>query len=168
MRWVFLIILPYLSIFLETTLFSHFSLRGTVPDLVLMFVIFYSLLKGPEAGAKYGFLCGLFEDLYLGRFIGTNALAKGLTAYLIGRFSGNVFKENILVGFGGVFLGTLINGMVMFILGFIAYPDYAASNSLFINLSAQLVYNSLLSIPLYIWYYRAVRACAARSSSARR
>lgn len=158
MRWVALFLLPYFSIFLETTLFSRYSLQGIVPDLVLIFVTFYAIDNGAMPGMKYGFLCGLFEDLYMGRFIGMNALAKGITAWVVGRFEVDVFKQNILVGFGSVFLGTVVNAILLFLLGMFAFPHFVVDKSIFLNLSGQVVYNSLLSIPFYVWYYRTARS----------
>ena len=59
---------------------------------------------GRGLGTIYGLLCGSLEDLYLGRFIGVNALSKAFTAYLVGHFQDRVFKENILVALIAVFL----------------------------------------------------------------
>ncbi|MGE5396737.1 MAG: rod shape-determining protein MreD [Chitinophagales bacterium] len=154
MRFLLLILIPYLSIFLETTLFSRFTLRGIVPDLVLIFVTFYSIWNGPKAGFAYGFLTGLLEDLYMGRLIGMNALAKGFTAYLVGFLGESVFKENILVGFGGTVAATVLNAIFMFFLALVSTPDIVINKSVMINMIGEIVYNGLLSIPFYVWYYK--------------
>lgn len=154
MRILILILLPYLSIFLETTLFSHFSIRGMVPDLVLIFVSFFAIVNGSRSGFAYGFLCGLFEDLYLGRFIGMNALAKAITAYLVGKLEMRVFKDNILVGFAGVIAATVINEAFLLILAALSWPKLVLGPSMVYNLMGQVAYNSLLSIPFYIFYYK--------------
>lgn len=164
MRILLLIVIPYLSIFLESTLFSRYSLRGTVPDLVLIIVTFYALLNGRKAGFSYGFVCGLFEDLYLGRFIGMNALAKGLTGYVVGKLEVNVFKDNILVGFGGVIFSTVLNSTLMLLLAQIGHPHLVIDRSFLINLSGQVVYNGLLSIPFYVWYYRISKSDSIKMS----
>jgi len=157
LRYFLLFLIPFLSIFLESTLFARFTLRGVVPDLILIFVVFFAIINGSRTGFGYGFLCGLFEDLYLGRFIGMNALAKGLSAYLIGKLEVNVFKDNLMVGFGGVLLATVFNSILMLLLALITMPDLAIDKFILLDLSGQLVYNGLLSIPFYIWYYRAAR-----------
>ena len=66
--------------------------------MVLVLVIFYAIFNGANRGTVYGVMCGLLEDLYMGRFIGINAISKGVTAYVIGRLQGNVFKENLMIG----------------------------------------------------------------------
>jgi rod shape-determining protein MreD len=122
--------------------------------MVLVLVIFYALFNGANRGAVYGVLCGLLEDLYTGRFIGINAISKGITAYVIGRLQGNVFKENLLVGIIGVIAGTLLNSALLFILSLISFTVFNLDKSIFMNLIYQGIYNTLIGIPLYIWYYR--------------
>lgn len=157
MRFIVLMAIPYLAVFFETTFFASFSLSGVVPDLVLIFAVFFAVVNGSKSGAVYGFLCGLFEDLYLGRFIGMNALALGITCYIIGRLRANVFQENVLVGFGSVVLATVINAILMMLLGWLNFTPNRPDIYFFLNLSGQIAYNGILSVPIYIWYYKAAQ-----------
>jgi len=122
--------------------------------MVLVLVIFYAIFNGANRGTIYGVMCGLLEDLYMGRFIGISAISKGITAYVLGRLQGNVFKENLLVGVIGVIAGTLLNSTLLFILSLISFAVFNLDKSIFMNLIYQGVYNTLIGIPLYIWYYR--------------
>jgi rod shape-determining protein MreD len=122
--------------------------------MVLVLVIFYSIFNGANRGLVYGVMCGLLEDLYMGRFIGMNAISKGITAYIIGRLQGNVFKENLLVGVVGVIGGTLLNAILLFVLSLFSFEVFNLDKSIFMNLLYQVIYNTLIGIPLYIWYYR--------------
>ncbi|NLW90706.1 MAG: rod shape-determining protein MreD [Syntrophomonadaceae bacterium] len=152
-RIFILILLPWLAIFLQSTVFSTYSIKGTVPDLVLIFVAFFALLNRVREGTVYGFLCGLLEDLVLGRFIGMNALAKGLTAYILGKLQGNVFQENILVGAFCVFLATCINALCIFLMSLVFLPVFHVDMGLVAAIIYQIVYNIALAVPLYLWYY---------------
>ena len=84
LRWVLHFLLPFLAVFLQSTVFGFYSIGGSLPDMVLVFVVFFSVINGAASGTAYGFLCGLLEDLYLGRFIGLNAISKALTGFLVG------------------------------------------------------------------------------------
>ena len=154
MRYFILALWPFLALFLQTTFFQTFTIQGTVPDMVLVLVIFYAIFNGANRGTVYGVMCGLLEDLYMGRFIGINAISKGITAYVIGRLQGNVFKENLLIGVIAVIAGTLLNSSLLFILSLISYAVFNLDKSIFMNLIYQGLYNTLIGIPLYIWYYR--------------
>lgn len=154
MRFVLLALLPLLAIFLQSTLFASFSIKGTVPDLVLVFVIFYALLNGAGKGARYGLICGLLEDLYTGRFIGMNALSKTVTAYIIGRFQHRLFTDNVAVGIFSVIIGSLLNAFILTILALIYFSVFNITTSLFVHILYQILYNVLLTTPIYIWYYK--------------
>ncbi len=154
MRYILLAILPFLAIFLQSTFFNSFSIKGTVPDMVLVFVIFYALLNGARKGSYYGLFCGLLEDLYTGRFIGMNAITKGITAYIIGRFEGRVFEENVAVGIIGVIMGSLINSCLLLILAWINFRIFHVDMAIFISMLYQALYNVLITTPIYIWYYQ--------------
>lgn len=154
MRYFILALMPFLALFLQTTIFRSLSIQGAVPDMVLVLVIFYAIFNGANKGTVYGVMCGLLEDLYVGRFIGINSISKGITAFIIGRLQGNVFKENIMVGILGVIGGTFINSVLLFILSLISFEVFNLDNSIFMNLFYEGVYNTLIGIPIYIWYYR--------------
>lgn len=122
--------------------------------MVLVLVIFNAIFNGANRGTVYGVLCGLLEDLYMGRFIGINSISKGITAFVIGKLQGNVFRENIMVGVIGVIAGTLLNSSLLFILSLISFEVFNLDKSIFLNLINQGFYNTLIGIPLYFWYYR--------------
>lgn len=153
MRWLIHILLPFLAIFLQSTFFSAYSIKGAVPDLLLIVVIFFSLLNSRKQSPVYGFCCGLLEDVYMGRFIGLNAVSKAITAFFLSRLQQNVFKENILVGMIAVFVGTIINLGLVLLLSLFKFNAIHWDDSLFITILFQTLYNTLLSGPLYIWYY---------------
>lgn len=156
MRYFILFLLPFIALFLQTTIFRAYPLQGVIPDMILILVVFHALFNGASKGTVYGVLCGLLEDLYVGRFIGMNALSKGITAYVVGRLQGNVFKENVLVGVISVLGATLLNYLLIFILSLLSSQVFNLDKSILLDLFYQGVYNSLISIPMYIWYYRSV------------
>jgi rod shape-determining protein MreD len=157
MRKLLLALLPAISLYLQSTLFSSYSIKGTVPDIILIFVVFYALFNGRGKGAIYGLACGLLEDLYMGRFLGLNALAKATVGYAVSKFQGNVFRENIIVGVITVVLGTLLNSVIVNLVALASFETFNVNTFLLISIMYQTCYNALLAIPLYIWYYHSTR-----------
>lgn len=157
MRYLILVLLPALALFLQSTFFAVYNIKNIVPDLVLVFVIFYALLHDARAAASYGFFCGLLEDLLLGRFIGMNALAKGITAYIIGILQGNVFKENLAVGVLSVLIGTVLNLVFLVIISLFTTVVFKINQGVLITLFYQALFHMLLAVPLYVWYYNSSR-----------
>lgn len=157
MRQIVLALLPIISLFLQTTIFGTYTIKGTVPDLILVFVVFYALFNGSSKGAMYGLMCGLLEDLYMGRFIGFNALSKALVALTVSKLQGNVFRENILVGVFAVILGTWLNSLIMGLIALVSFQVFNLNVSILNSILYQTGYNAILAIPFYIWYYHSNR-----------
>ncbi|MDD4801807.1 MAG: rod shape-determining protein MreD [Syntrophomonas sp.] len=153
MRFLLLALLPFLALLLQSTIFRAITIFGAIPDMVLVLVIFYALLNGERKGTVYGVICGLLEDLYIGRFIGINSISKGITAYIVGRLQGNVFKENLFVGVIGVIAGTALNSVLLLILSLTSFEVFNLDISIIIEMIYQGIYNTLIAIPMYVWYY---------------
>jgi rod shape-determining protein MreD len=158
LRILVLILLPWIAIFLQSNVFSYYNIKGTIPDLVLVFVTFYTLFNGIVQGTVYAFACGLLEDLYMGRFIGMNALAKGLTAYIISRVEGNLFKENLFVGILSVLLATFLNSFLLFLLSLLMFEVFHIDLGMIYSIIYQAIYNIIVAIPLYVWYYNSAKS----------
>jgi rod shape-determining protein MreD len=164
MRLFVLVLLPFVSLFLQSTILANYSINGTVPDMVLIFVVFYALLNGSGKGTVYGLLCGLLEDLYMGRFIGFNAVSKAVVAYVVSKYQGNVFRENLLVGVTTVLAGTIINAVVTTLIALASFQVFNLTSAILTGMLYQIGYNTLLSIPLYIWYYNSNRTGLLRQT----
>lgn len=164
LRWVLHFLLPFLAVFLQSTVFGFYSIGGSLPDLVLVFVVFFSVINGAASGTAYGFLCGLLEDLYLGRFIGLNAISKALTGFLVGKLQGSFFRENILIGILAVAFGTLVNTFILLVLSRLAFTPFHFNLQFYVGIIYQFIYNVILAAPLYGWYYRSSRVGLLRLS----
>jgi len=145
-------LLATLGLLLQTTIFSHASIAGVKPDFVLIFVLFTAVLEGPQRGVFFGYTLGLFEDIITGRFIGMNALSKGLTGLFIGWFTGRTYSENLLVPIISVFLGTLLNGLIFFMLGKITGLNWGIS-LLFWKAIPMAIYNMCLVPFIYSYFF---------------
>lgn len=161
-RLIILVLLPVVSLLLESTIFSAYHSWGFTPDLLLVFVVFVSILDGRKAGAIYGFLCGLLLDFYMARYVGVNALSMGLTGFLAGYLRRQVNAEHLLAPLLAAAVGTLANQVFFVaIMYFIGYP-MVITVSYALGLGIQTGLNMLLSIPLYIWYYKSYYQGALR------
>lgn len=115
--YVGIFVFAYIGLIIQSTLTEMFSLAGAAPDLLLIVTVFNSIFDGPRRGAYTGFGLGLLEDLYIGRFIGMNALIKGIAGFLSGRLTQGAFRENMWVPVLMVIVNSGLNILLYFVLG---------------------------------------------------
>jgi len=95
-------------------------LAWTSPDFLLLLVVFNAMFSGHLRGGAAGFFIGLTQDLFFGRFIGLNALAKCVVGVAAGSQSRSVFRENVWVAAILVFLSSLLSQSIVFVFGLMA------------------------------------------------
>lgn len=161
MRYFVMAILFLISLTLQSTVFSHLTVAGVKPDLVLVFIVFYALLHGPYEGALMGLTGGLLQDLLFGQNLGMNTLAKLAVGYVFGILEKKIYKDNILIPMVALFLGTLLNETILYFLRFFSYlirPDDGSVGSYFVALQSVMlsvaIYNACLAPFIYGRFYR--------------
>ncbi|MCR5288721.1 MAG: rod shape-determining protein MreD [Treponema sp.] len=81
----------------ECSILSNIVFLPSVPDFLLLCVIFYALRHGKTTGESVGIVSGLFLDFVSGCPFGLNCLLRTIIGYLTG-FFGSVFTlEGILM-----------------------------------------------------------------------
>ncbi len=117
------------SLILQATVLPRLAIAGARPDLLLVVTILLGLRFGPLPGAGVGLAGGLLQDVLIGRFIGMNALTKGLTGYCIGLAEEKLFKENIATPLAAVLVGTITHESLFWLLqaGFGRYVPLPAA-----------------------------------------
>ena len=133
------------SLILQSTFISVLPIK-IKPDLVFVMVVLFALLNGVRDGMVVGGLAGLLQDILRGRLIGMNLLALALTSCIVGWLENKIYKENIMVPVVVVFLATLLHGVLMMLLAWIAGLDNPWQTGLRIG-SIEALYNIFL-VPL--------------------
>ncbi len=109
MRVLILCIGTILGVALQATWLARLNLPGNIiPDLILIMVISYGLLRGPDEGLFFGLAAGLFLDLVAGGVIGIQMLSKTAAGFAAGLLEKTIFKDNLLVPVIAALVGTLV------------------------------------------------------------
>ena len=135
--------------FLESNLFPLITIKGVLPNLIVIFILFIGLFANTTYGILFGAICGLILDLIYGKCVGISAVMLCVIGYLGSYFDKNFSKENkitiILMVVGTTIIYEagyyLLNSII---LGFNTEWFYFAK-----ILIIEVVYNVLLSILLY-------------------
>ncbi|MBQ2836859.1 MAG: rod shape-determining protein MreD [Peptococcaceae bacterium] len=152
MKYAILFFSAFVGIVLQDTVFNVISIAEGKPDFVLILVVFYALFHGPVQGGILGVVFGLMEDLMTGRFIGLNAICKGLTGFVIGILSERLYKNNFTIPVLTVFLSTFLQSVIYLLCGALIGLNLEGARLMMVSIS-DAVYNIVFSPVFYAAFY---------------
>jgi rod shape-determining protein MreD len=82
---------------LQATVVPHLSLWGVSPDLLLLVVASWGILRGAQQGALWGFIAGLIVDLFSGAPFGAATLSLMAAGFLAGLVSAGVSGNQVIL-----------------------------------------------------------------------
>ncbi|MGD2109695.1 MAG: rod shape-determining protein MreD [Phycisphaerae bacterium] len=92
MRWLTFLVLMVFALILQSALAPRLELLGIRPDLLLVFVIFFSMHAAPREAVLGAWLTGACADLLTIERFGVLALSYGLAAVLTLSFRDYLFR----------------------------------------------------------------------------
>lgn len=143
-------------ILLQTIFIPFISVEAIVPDLLLIWVVFFGIRFGQVPATLAGFAAGLVQDLLVTQFFGLAAFAKTATGFLAGYF----FNENrtgqtlgtytflIAIGATGLF-----HNLIYFGIFFQGTGELYLQNVFFFSLLS-LLYTEVMSVFPMFYFYR--------------
>ena len=144
---------------LQTTLAEFLAdLAGAKPDLFLLLIVSFGLLRGKKTGIGYGWVLGLLQDGLSGSLLGQNALSKGLIGYLTGILHRNLGDYTTITPLVVVPLATVFDAVIHLGTVFLLYGA-SVEKSVWTTLVTLLLLNTAIG-PLVTWM---VRACTRRA-----
>jgi len=134
------------ALLIQLTLINSITILGLKPDLIMVVVIIFSLLKGEKEGAISGFASGLLQDIFSTGLLGINALAKTVVGFICGILKEKIFHEHILFLIPVItFVASLIQNILIFFLLRAFGIEYSLAWSLKQVALPEALYSSLLS-----------------------
>lgn len=152
MKYALLFFTAFIGIVLQDTVFNIISVAEGKPDIVLILVVFFALFNGHVKGGLLGVVFGLMEDLMTGRFIGLNAICKGLTGFIIGLLSERLYKNNFFIPVVTVFVATFLQSILYLLCGFVIGLNLEGVRLMMVSIS-DAVYNIVFSPFFYAAFY---------------
>jgi rod shape-determining protein MreD len=135
---------------IQSTVLSHISILGVKPELMLMVVISWSLLRGPGEGMVWAFIGGMGLDLFSGAPFGTMTVALLVVSFISGLGESTVFRTYIALPLVTAFVTTVIYDLVILvILALTGWPVTWADSVIHVVLPSAIA-NTLL-VPLVFW-----------------
>ena len=134
------------ALLIQLTLINSITVLGLKPDLIMVVVVVFSLLKGEKEGAISGFASGLLQDIFSASLLGINALAKTVIGFTCGILKEEIFHEHILFIIPVItFIASFMQSILIFLLLRAFGLEYNLAWSLKQIALPEALYSSLLS-----------------------
>jgi len=135
-----------ITLVIQLTLVNSVTVLGLKPDLIMVVVVVFSLMKGEKEGAISGFASGLLQDIFSTGLLGINALAKTVIGFICGILKEKIFHEHILFMIPVItFIASFIQSIIMSLLLRAFGIEYNLAWSLKQIALPEALYSSLLS-----------------------
>jgi len=142
---------------IQSTLVDYIKINNVKPNLLLIFIISIALLRGNIEGGIVGFFAGLVQDILFGKVLGFYALIGLYFGVIIGMLNKRLYRDNYLVVTFFTFTSTIVYELLIYLFNTLLPLALSSGDFSFELLNplmnvtlTETLYNSLMSIPIYI------------------
>jgi rod shape-determining protein MreD len=134
-----------LAVVLQSTLLRWVAIRGVIPDLGLIVLVFVAIRRGSMTAQLSGFATGIVEDFLSLSPLGFHAFIRTVVGFLYGLTVGSIFVDPVLMPVILTIVATLFKALISSLLvSFLSIP--AQGFSVFTGpLWIELGYNAVLA-----------------------
>lgn len=141
--------LMFVAAILQVTLLTNLDVNHGAPDLVLVTLVSVALLRGTIFGAVAGFGAGLIVDTATLQTLGVSSLLLTIAGYWIGRYGETTGRDRTHAPFVSVGVVTILYSIGALVLHYMLGDPASAYRVLIQALPFQLLFNLLLTLPVY-------------------
>lgn len=95
-RWIMPIGILF-CVYFDSIFFAKLNIAGIRPDMMLAFIVSFTILEGPMMGALLGAAGGLLMDILFGRALGVYAAIYMVAAVGASVFYGKFYADNVII-----------------------------------------------------------------------
>jgi len=153
---------------IQSTVLNYAAAYGVKPNLMLVFIVCFSLLRGNVEGAVAGFSAGLVQDIVSGKIMGFYSLLGLYLGVVVGSLNKRLYRENILVALFFTFTSTVVYEFLVYFFAVFLPGDRNILFALKGNILPEAVYNSVISGLIFLIVLKMHRKMEEAEKAARR
>ena len=150
LRKIVLFIIISICFVLQTTTFQTLSLAGIAPNLMIIVVAAFGLMRGKSEGMYIGFISGLLIDIFCGFYLGIYALLYMYVGYLTGLFQKRFYPEDIKLPLLLISASDFVANVLIYVVLFLTRSRYDFGYYFMRVILPELVYTMVITIFLYL------------------
>lgn len=135
---------------LQTTMFPALSFVDITPNLLIIVVASFGLMRGKTEGMFIGFFSGLLIDIFCGFYLGMYALLYMYVGYLTGLFQKRFYPEDIKLPLVIISASDLISNLLIYIILFLTRSRYDFGYYFANVILPELIYTTIITIFFYL------------------
>lgn len=145
-------IIALILIAIQFIIIPFISVKFIIPNIVLIFIILYTLRYGQISGILFGFFVGFLFDIASAGFIGSGMFAFTLSSFFAGYFYKDDYLEciyNIKVFLSIIFLSSTLFFLLYSVLGMQSIEVGQNYSFIFYSLLSGF-YTTIISLTIFI------------------
>lgn len=127
----------------------HLAIWGVFPDLPVLIVTSWGLLRGAGEGSVWGFIAGVAVDLFSGAPFGAATVSLVIVGFLSGLAKGSALRAHVALPILTVFLATIIYDLVFLLILQISGQTVIWLDSLWRVVFPSAAFNAVLTPPIF-------------------
>lgn len=150
LRKIVLFLIISICFVLQTTTFQSLSVASIAPNLLIIVVSSFGLMRGKTEGMYIGFFSGLLIDIFCGFYLGIYALLYMYVGYLTGLFQKRFYPEDLKLPLLIISVSDLLTNVVIYLILFLTRSRFDFGYYFLNIILPELVYTTIITIFFYL------------------
>jgi len=149
-RKIVLFIIISICFVLQTTAFQSIPFMNVAPNLLIIVVASFGMMRGKTEGMYLGFFSGLLIDIFCGFYLGIYALLYMYVGFLTGFFQKRFYPEDIKLPLVIVAASDLFTNIIIYLILFLTRSRYDFGYYFGNVIFPELIYTTIITIFFYL------------------
>lgn len=149
MKKIIIALLFFIVSIIQINIAANIQLFGVIPNLYIIFIVCFALLREEYEGAFIGLIAGIIQDMASGIYFGRYSLLGMYLGITIVFFKRTFFKDNVYVAMAFVFLGTIVYEFTLYFFSIFILNQSTILYALCKIILVEAVYNLLLTLLVF-------------------
>ncbi len=150
MKKILILFLTLLLCFiLQTTVFQSLKLAGISPNIMLILVVSFGIMRGKMEGMLLGFCAGLLLDVLYGGYIGVFASIYMTIGYFNGNFTQMFYTDDIMLPLWLILLNEFLLNIGIYVVYFLLRNRLDFIFYLRYTILPEMIYTIIITLVLY-------------------
>jgi len=149
-RKIVLFIIISICFVLQTTAFQSIPFMNVAPNLLIIVVASFGMMRGKTEGMYIGFFSGLLIDIFCGFYLGIYALLYMYVGFLTGFFQKRFYPEDIKLPLVIVAASDLFTNIIIYLILFLTRSRYDFGYYFGNVIFPELIYTTIITIFFYL------------------